>query len=93
MSNETHTPTSEPFGLRLLSFQAMQTANQRSDHCRANLQQMKIRGQADGRSELLERDTTQDVQEQVVMYPYSDMAVASGLAGPVFTAIFAVSPV
>ena len=68
----------------------MQTANQRSDHCRANLQQMEIRGQADGirRSELLERDTTQDVQEQVVMYPYSDMAVASGPAGPVFTAIF-----
>ena len=54
---------------------------------------MKIRGQADGTSEILERNTTQDVQEQVVMYPYSDMAVASGpagpvLAGPVFTAIF-----
>ena len=71
----------------------MQTANQRSDHCQANLQQMEIRGQADSRSELLERDTTQDVQEQVVMYLYSDMAVASGpagpvLAGPVFMAIF-----
>ena len=71
----------------------MQTTNYRSDHCRVNLQQMEIRGQADGRSELLERDTTQDVQEQVVMYSYSDMAVASDpagpvLAGPVFTAIF-----
>ena len=49
----------------------MQTANHRSDHCRANLQQREIRGQVDweySRSELLEREATQDVQEQVVMY-------------------------
>ena len=32
---------------------------------------MEIRGQADSRSELLERTATQEMQEQVVMYPYS----------------------